>query len=118
MARRWWRRLCPHVVMWMLSNCFWRTDFGYVLPAIFEDEALEKFFGQARQGRGRNFYIDVVDIMAAAKIVNLQTLIKHDIMPESSSRVLDCDKNCTTSENPAERSELIDEITPQDTLEV
>ena len=30
--------------------------------------------------------------MAAAKIVNLQTLIKHDIVPESSSRVLDCDK--------------------------
>ena len=56
--------------------------------------------------------------MAAAKIVNLQTLIKHDIMPESSSRVLDCDKNCTTSENPAERSELIDEITPQDTQEL
>ena len=55
------------------------------------------------------------NVMAAAKVVNLETLIKHDIMPESSSRVLDCDKNCTTSENPAERSELIDEITPQDT---
>ena len=93
-------------------------DFDYVLPAIFADEALEKFFGQARQRRGGDFYIDVVDIMAAAKIVNLQTLIKHDIMPESSSRVLDCDKNCTTSENPAERSELIDEITPQDTQEL
>ena len=39
-------------------------------------------------------------------------------MPESSSSVLDCDKNCTTSENPAERSELIDEITPQDTQEL
>ena len=90
-------------------------DFDYVLPAIFAGEALEKFFGQARGG---NFYIDVVDIMAAAKIVNLQTLIKHDIMPESSSRVLDCDRNCTTSENPAERSELIDEITLQDTQEL
>ena len=56
--------------------------------------------------------------MAAAKIVNLQTLIKHDIMPESSSPVLDCDKNCPTSENPAERSELIEEITPQDTQEL
>ena len=53
--------------------------------------------------------------MAADKIVNSQTLIKHDIMPKSSSRVLDCDKNFTTSENPAEPSELIDEITPQDT---
>ena len=64
------------------------ADKYFVLPAIFADEALEKFFGQARQRRGGNFYIDVVAIMAAAKIVNLQTLIKHDIMPESSSRVL------------------------------
>ena len=40
------------------------------------------------------------------------------VLAESSSRVLDCDKNCTTSENPAERSELIDEITPQDTQEL
>ncbi|KAI6646372.1 hypothetical protein LOD99_9243 [Oopsacas minuta] len=77
-------------------------DFDYVLPAINADEALERFFGQARQKRGRNFYIEVVDIMAAAKIVNLQTLSKHDIIPESSSRVLDCDKNCTTFENLAE----------------
>lgn len=93
-------------------------DFDYVLPAIFADEALEKFFGQARQRSGGNFYIDVVDIMAAAKVTNLQTLLKHDIMPESSSRVLDCDKNCTSSINPDERSELIDEITPQDTREL
>ena len=46
-------------------------DFNYVLLAIFANEPLEKFFGQARQRRGGNFYIDVVDIMAAAKIVNL-----------------------------------------------
>ena len=74
---------------------------------------MEKFFCQAWQRRDGNFYIDVVDIMAAAKFVNLLTLIKHDIMPESNSRVLDCDKNCTTSENPPERSELINEITQE-----
>ena len=56
--------------------------------------------------------------MAAAKVTNLQTLLKHDIMPEYSSRVVDCDKNCTSSINPDERSELIDEITPQDTQEL
>lgn len=93
-------------------------DFDYVLPAIFADEALEKFFGQARQRRGGNFYIDVVDIVAASKIVNLQTLIKHDIIPKSSSRVIGCAKNCTTSINPDERSELIDEIIPQNTQEL
>lgn len=76
-----------------------KKDFDYVLPAIFADETLEKFFffGKARQRSGGNFYMDVVDVMAAAKIVNLQTMIKHDIMAESSSCVLDCDKNCPTS---------------------
>lgn len=38
-------------------------------------------------------------------------------MPESSSRVPDCDKNCTSSITPDERSDLIDEITPQDSRE-
>lgn len=46
-------------------------DFDYVLPTIFTDEALETFFGQARQRSGGNFFIDVVDIMAAAKVTNL-----------------------------------------------
>lgn len=94
------------------------NGFDYVLPAIFADETLEKFFGQARQRSGGNFYIDVVDIMATAKIANLHTLVKHDIMPESGSRVLVCDKNCSSFLNPDERSELIDEITPQDTQEL
>ena len=93
-------------------------DFDYVLPAIFADEALEKFFGQARQRRGGNFCIDVVDITAAAKIANLHTLLKHEIMPDSSSRANDSDKNCITYSNPDERSDLIDEITPQDTQEL
>ena len=102
----------------MLPNFLWRTKNFTTFFLLNSDEALEKFFGQARQRRGGNLYIDVVDIMAAGKIVNLQTLIKHEIMPESSYRELDCYKNCTTSENSAERSELIDEITPQDTQEL
>ncbi|KAI6651857.1 hypothetical protein LOD99_4736 [Oopsacas minuta] len=77
-------------------------DFDYILPAIFADEALEKFSAKPGKRRGGNFYIDVVDIMAADKF----------------SRMLDCDKNCTTSENPAERSEFIDESTTQDTQEL
>ena len=93
-------------------------DHDYLFPSIFADEALERFFGKTRQRSGGNFYIDVVDIMAVGKIENLQTLIKHDIMPDSSFRVLECDQNCTTSINPEERSELTDEITPQDTQEL
>ena len=39
---------------WLLTQ----HNFTYVLPGVFADEALEKFFGQARQRNGGNFYID------------------------------------------------------------
>ena len=35
--------------------CYWvltQYNFHYVLPAVFSDDALEKFFGQARQHSG------------------------------------------------------------------
>ena len=60
----------------------------------------------------------MVDIVAVSKIVNLQTLIKHDIIPKCSSYVIGCVKNCTTSINADERSELNDEIMPQNTQEL
>ena len=40
-------------VEWLLTQ----DNFTYVLPGVFADEALEKFFGQARQRNGSNFYI-------------------------------------------------------------
>ena len=72
------------------------NDFEYVLPSIFSDDAIEKFFGQARQRAGGNFYIDVKDIKAAAKVKNLHTLVKHDVMPDecihSYSECVECTK--------------------------
>ena len=62
-------------------------NFQYVLPGIFSDDALEKFFGQSRQRSGGNFYIDVVDINAAAKIGNL---IKYDIFPANEKQLEEC----------------------------
>ena len=53
-------------------------NFKYVLPGVFADDALEKFFGQARQRSGGNFYIDVVDIKAAAQSKNLHALLKYE----------------------------------------
>ena len=38
--------------------------------------------GQARQHKGGNFYIDITDVMAAAKVQRLHQLMKCDIMPE------------------------------------
>ncbi|CAK8691011.1 unnamed protein product [Clavelina lepadiformis] len=62
-------------------------NFIYVLPGVFADEALEKFFGQARQRSGGNFYIDIVDIKAAAKTKNLHALLKYESTPCESHDV-------------------------------
>ena len=55
-------------------------NFSYALPGVFADEALEKFFGQARQCSGGNFYTDAVDIKATAtaETKNLHTPLKYD----------------------------------------
>ena len=87
-------------------------SFQYVLPAIFSDDALEKFFGQTRQRSGGSYYIDVVDINAAAKIVNLKSLIKFNILPDDESFVCNCQK--------AEEEEinmLLDEFSILDTTD-
>ena len=62
-------------------------NFKYVLPGVFADEALEKLFGQARQRSGDNFYIDVVDIKAAAESKNLHALLKYESTPHQSHDV-------------------------------
>ena len=53
--------------------------FQYVLPGIFADEILEMFFGKARMRVGGNFYIDLVDVIASAKVTNLHALLKYDV---------------------------------------
>ena len=54
---------------------------------MFADEVLEKFFGQARQCNGGNFYIDIVDIKAATEIKNLHALLKYESMPHKCNNV-------------------------------
>ena len=68
---------------WLLTQ----HNFTYVLPSVFTDEALEKFFGRARQHNGGNFYIDIVDIKAAAETKNLHALLKYQSMPHKSNDV-------------------------------
>ena len=43
-------------------------NFEFVLPAVFSQDPLEKFFGQARQRHGGNFYIDIGDVISAGKV--------------------------------------------------
>ena len=57
-------------------------NFDYVLPGIFADEILEKFFGKTRMRNSGNFYIDIVDVIASAKVTNLHALLKYDILPK------------------------------------
>ena len=73
---------------WLLTQ----HNFTYVLPGVFADEAFKKFFGQARQRNGGNFYIDIVAIKAAAETKNLHALSKYEFMPHKSNNV-----PCTSS---------------------
>ena len=91
-----------------------QKNFKFVLPGIFADEALEKFFGQARQRSGGSFYIDTIDILAAAKIKNLQTLIKKGIMPDNNETI-----SCVcTPFSIEENSEVLYELSLSDTEEL
>ena len=71
------------IAEWLLTQ----HNFTYVLPGVFTDEALEKFFGQARQRNRGNFYIGIVDIKAAAETKNLHALLKYESMPQKSNNV-------------------------------
>jgi hypothetical protein len=55
--------------------------FRYVLPDVFSQDPLMKFFGQARQRFGGNFYIDIEDVIATAKVQRLHQSLKLDIIP-------------------------------------
>ena len=70
-------------------------NFKYLLPgAVLSTNPLEKFFGQSRQRIGSNFYIDVLDITAAAKVQRLHQLIKNDIIPVDGESRKFCE-SCT-----------------------
>ena len=56
-------------------------EFEYVIPAVFSQKPLEEFFGQCRQSVGRNFYIDIGDVITSAKAQHLHQLLKYDIVP-------------------------------------
>ena len=61
-------------------------NFQYVLPAVFLQDPEEKFFGQARQRSGGNFYIDNTDMEVAERFQQMHQLIKYDAVPDSSLR--------------------------------
>ena len=60
-------------------------NFEYVLPSVFSQDPLEKFFGQARQRFGGNFYIDVKDVLVAGKVQRLHQMVKYDAIRKDNS---------------------------------
>ena len=78
------------------------------LSGVNADEPVEKFFGRARMRCGGNFYIDIVDVNAAARVVNLHALVQNDVMP------LEINENhCVTCAEPVsfEETYCISEFT-------
>ena len=89
--------------------------YEYVLPGTFSQDPLEAFFGHARQRAGGNFYIDVVDVLAAAKVQHLRALMRLDIVPHRETCVAGCPQ-CMCPPNIRDYEAC--EVTLQDTLEL
>ena len=77
---------------------FENYSFEYILSSIFSQDPLEKFFGQARQRCGGNFYIDIVDVLAVMKMLILHQLLKLDLLPDPCAS-LKC-PSCTENVHP------------------
>lgn len=79
-----------------------KHKFKYVLPSVFSQDPLEKFFGQARQRFGGNFYIDVNDVIVAGKVQRLHQLVKHDVIVKKDDTVISqcscCDEELCESD--------------------
>ena len=83
-----------------------------MLPAFNADECLEKFFGCARMRNEGKFYIDTNDIMAAAKVCNLHSLLRDDILLTDQA-----DPTCSTCSESVDDDKIdkIHELTSTDT---
>lgn len=80
---------------------------------MFSQDPLEKFFGQARQRCGSNFYIDVSDVICAAKVQRLHHLLKHDVVDRAEKGPSFCDYCDLTVD--VRDLELVPDITINDT---
>ena len=94
---------------------FENYSFEYILSAIFSQDPLEKFFGQARQRCGGNFYIDIIDVLAVMKMQILHQLLKHDLLPDACHS-LKC-PSCTEQVHPDD-VDVVRSLTLADTQEM
>ena len=76
-------------------------DHEYVLPAVWTDDPVEKFFGCTRGRTGGNFYIDIKDVESAGKVQRFHQLMKKYIMPEGCKTM-----KCTVCSRPLDERDL------------
>ena len=74
-----------------------------MLPGIWADELLAKLFGQARMRHAGNFYIDIVDVTAVSRVLNVHNLLKNDLLPTGES-----EHSCVSCTAPVEEDDLLE----------
>ena len=79
--------------------------FDYILPAIWADKILEKLFGQARQRYSGSFYIDIVDMIATANVLNLHNFLENDLIPEGEH-----EHGCVLCTVPVDDEDLLEHL--------
>ena len=85
-----------------------------MLPGVFADEALKKLFGQARHCSGGNFYIDIVDIKAAAETKNIHALLNYDSTPQQHH--VPCTSNVCIDDDQFDIADTEEPIKSNDTI--
>ena len=80
--------------------------------AVFSQNPLEMYFGKGRQRNSGNFYIDIVDVIAAEKAQRTHQLIKYGITPQGETTRPFTFCNAVVDE---EDIEMLHEITIEDT---
>ena len=79
---------------------------------MFPQNPFERFFGQGRQRNSGNFYVNIVDVIAAGKDQRTHQLIKYVITPQGETIRPYAFCNAVVDE---EDLEMLHEITIEDT---
>ena len=68
-----------------------QIKFSYVLQPALADDVLERFFDQTQERSGSNFHIDIRNVTATGKAVNLHSFLPNDLLLVESN-----DSDCST----------------------
>ena len=75
--------------------------FSYVLQAALADDVLERFFDQTQERSGSNFHIDIRNVTATGKAVNLHSFLPNDLLLVESN-----DSDCSICMDSVDENDL------------